>query len=79
MPDRRRGLCAVAVLFAVAASAAYLSPTPYAGVPVLPVPGDGGAIGSLLLLLPLYGALRFVARFGRAAGVRAERPTRRGP
>lgn len=70
----RRGLVAVAVLIVLAAAAAHLSPvaSPWGGtlvppeaVPVPPVPGDGGIVGSLMLLLPLYGVLRFAARFGR--------------
>lgn len=69
LPPRldRRALVAVAVLIAFAAVAAHLSPAPL--VPpapsVPPLPGDGGVIGSLMLLLPLYGVLRFVGRFGR--------------
>lgn len=67
MPDRRRGLCAVAVLLAVAASAAYLSPASPPVQPwVPPVPGGPGLGGSLLMLLPAVGFVRFVWRFGRA-------------
>lgn len=62
----RRALAAVAVLIACAAAAAHLTPVPAPLVPpVPPLPGDGGVIGSLMLLLPLYGVLRFVGRFGR--------------
>ncbi len=62
----RRALGAVAALIVLAAAAAHLSPVPSpAMAPVPPVPGDGGIVGSLMLLLPLYGVLRFAARFGR--------------
>ncbi len=65
----RRGLAAVAILIVFAAAAAHLSLVPAPAVsPVPPLPGDGGIFGSLLLLLPLYGVLRFVGRFGRGGG-----------
>lgn len=62
----RRALAAVAVALVLAAAVAHLSPAPMAAsAPVPPLPGDGGIIGSLMLLLPLYGVLRFVSCFGR--------------
>lgn len=64
----RRALGAVAALIVFVAVAAHISPMPMQVPPVVPVPplpGDGGVIGSLMLLLPLYGVLRFIGRFGR--------------